>query len=497
MDGSTPSRVAIIGAGPAGITTAYQLTKAGIGVDVFEAGPDVGGLSRTITLWNQKVDLGPHRFFSSDSRINRLWLEVIGRDYEMVNRLTRIYYKGKFFHYPLRPLDAFFKLGPKEVARCLVSFVKEGCKSTKASGSFEDWVVSRFGRRLFEIFFKTYSEKLWGITCRELDSDFAAQRIKKLSLVEAVKNAFFKTNSRKHKTLVDQFAYPHGGSGVLYQRMAEYIEAHGGTLQRNRPVYRVTVDNRQVTGLEFEDGETRSFARVVSTMPLNLLVERLPETPSAIKEAAQALRFRNTILVYLKVEAQNLFADNWLYVHSPDLKVGRITNFRNWVPQLYGKEASTVLALEYWCNSDETIWQEDDASLIALATRELATTGLIGEARVADGYIHRIPRCYPVYARGYKELLKPVERYLDSIAGLTVIGRYGSFKYNNQDHSILMAMLAAENIAQDRHHDLWAVNTDYEQYQEASLVTQTGLVQRKRKQVPSPAGAAAQVLQRA
>lgn len=468
------------------MTTAYELSKAGIAVDVFEAGSAVGGLARTITLWGQKVDLGPHRFFSSDSRINKLWLEVIGRDYEMVDRLTRIYYQGKFFHYPLRPLDAFRKLGLLELIRCLTSFGKGIFQSKTLNGSFEDWVVSRFGRRLFEIFFKTYSEKLWGISCQELDSDFAAQRIKKLSLLEAVKNAFSRRGSSQHKTLVEQFGYPHGGSGELYERMASSVREHGGQVLLQTPVHRVLMRKDKVTGLELEGGEMRSYDEVVSTMPLNLLVERLPEVPAPIKQAAQALRFRNTILVYLKVEAQNLFADNWLYIHSPELLVGRITNFRNWVPQLHGKETASILALEYWCNKEDALWAESDAALVDLATRELRATGLLGDAAVSAGHIHRIPRCYPIYACGYKDNLKPVESYLESIQGLSVIGRYGSFKYNNQDHSILMALLAAENIAHGTRHNLWEINTDYEQYQEASLITETGLAEESRREPARP-----------
>lgn len=484
--------VAVIGAGPAGLTAAYQLARRKVAVHVFEAGPAVGGLSRTIDLWNQKVDLGPHRFFSNDSRVNKLWLELMGADYEMVERLTRIYYKGRFFHYPLKPLDALLKLGPIEAVRCFSSFILEKVRESKTGDSFEDWVVTRFGRRLFEIFFKTYSEKLWGISCRELDSDFAAQRIKKLSLLEAIKNAFFKGGT--HKTLVDQFAYPHGGTGELYTRMAAYVVAHGGSVQCDTPVQRVLTSDGRVIALELQNGERREFDEIISTMPLTQLVARLPDAPEAVKQSAASLKFRNTVLVYLKIEAQGLFGDNWLYVHSPELRVGRITNFRNWVPQLVGREKSTILALEYWCDSDEQEWTQPSEAWIALARRELAQTGLLGGAPVSAGHVHRISRCYPVYTRGYKESLAPVERYLDTIHGLSVIGRYGSFKYNNQDHSILMGMLAAENIADAAGHNLWEINTDYEDYQEASVITRTGLVQ---KPAPELLPAGIPVLQRA
>jgi protoporphyrinogen oxidase len=489
-----PTNVAVIGAGAAGLTAAYQLVKAGIAAHVFEASDAVGGLARTIDLWNQKVDLGPHRFFSSDRRVNQLWLDVIGHDYEMVSRLTRIYYKRRFFHYPLKPFNSLWNLGFVEAARCLASYITERLKPTTANNSFETWVVQRFGRRLFDIFFKTYSEKLWGVSCRDLDSDFAAQRIKKLSLYEAIKNAFLGGNKTKHKTLVDQFAYPHGGTGELYKRMANYIEANGGSIECKRPVRRVLLDNNRVAGLEFENGEQRAFDRVISTMPINLLVTRFDNVPAGIADAARSLQFRNTILVFLKVESTALFADNWLYVHSPELRMGRVTNFRNWVPQLFGEEKSSILALEYWCNDADSIWKETDDTLATLAHEELCKTGLIGDAKISDAHIHRIPRCYPVYNRGYKNNLRPVERFLDSIENLIAIGRDGAFKYNNQDHSILMGLLAAENIAADRAHNLWRINTDYEAYQEASVITKTGLL-RTRPSALSPTVTAGTALQ--
>jgi protoporphyrinogen oxidase len=484
--------VAIIGAGPAGMTAAYQLAKESVGVHVFEASDAIGGLSRTINLWDQKVDLGPHRFFSSDPRVNNLWLEVIGEDYEMVNRLTRIYYKGRFFHYPLKQVDALAKLGVFEAARCVASYLAQRLRRRESENCFEKWVIQRFGRRLFQIFFKTYSEKLWGIPCHALDSDFAAQRIKKLSLFEAVRAALFKNGAAAHKTLVEQFAYPKAGTGELYNRMADYVRATGGTVECQRPVQSVLLRDGCVNGVRFEDGEQRTFDEVISTMPLNQLVTRLRDVPADVISAAESLRFRSTILVFLKVEATNLFADNWLYVHSEDLRAGRITNFRNWVPQLYGESQSSILALEYWCNRDDSIWSQDDESLVALASRELRSTGLIKNAIVSAGHVHRIPRCYPVYSRGYKEVLKPVQDYLSTLSGLTVIGRYGAFKYNNQDHSILMGMLAAENISEGATHDLWAINTDYE-YQERTKITKTGLVRERPETFPvgGPAPAAA------
>jgi protoporphyrinogen oxidase len=469
-------KVAVIGAGPAGITAAYQLVKSGVEVDLFEASNSVGGLAKTIELWNQKVDLGPHRFFSSDTRVNELWLEVVGQDYEMVDRLTRIYYKNKFFFYPLKPFNALKNLGPIEAVACVLSYARSRLIATEEeSSTFESWVVSRFGRRLFEIFFKTYSEKLWGISCNELDADFAAQRIKKLSLFEAIKNAILGGKNNSHKTLVDQFAYPTGGTGMVYERMADFVNTNGGRVHYNTGVERVVTQNGKVAGIELSNGEFRAFDHVVSSMPFTHLVTRLPEVPTEIKGLAGSLKFRNTILVYLNVQSTGLFPDNWLYVHSSDLQMGRLTNFRNWVPQLYGEEQSSILAMEYWCYDNDEIWQEQDEKLVSLASKELRQTGLIQGAAIIDGHVVRIKRCYPVYEKGYKDKMKPIETYLKTVDGLSVIGRYGAFKYNNQDHSILMGILAAENITQGANHDLWEINTDYENYQESSVITKTGL----------------------
>ncbi len=470
------TRVAVIGAGPAGMTAAYELSKAGHEVDLYEASSGVGGLAKSIELWDQIVDIGPHRFFSSDARVNRLWLEVVGSDYQMVDRLTRIFYGNKFFYYPLKPLDALSKLGVFEALRCGLSYSREKLATTTDNGSFENWVVRAFGRRLFEIFFKTYSEKLWGIRCDELDADFAAQRIKKLSLYEAVKNAFLSSRRTKHKTLVDRFAYPVEGTGMVYERMAAAVRAKGHNVFLDSPIERVVVRDGQVRGLELPGGNFVPYSNVISTMPLPLMVSGLEEAPAGIKEKAARLRFRNTILVYLHVNGGGLFPDNWLYVHSSDLRTGRVTNFRNWLPSINRGKSTTILALEYWCFSDDDVWSWDDSRLVEMASREMRQTGLLGEAEVLAGQVYRIPRCYPIYERGYRENLKPVEDYLTGIHGLHVIGRYGSFKYNNQDHSILMGILAARNIAQGEANDLWGVNTDYEDYQEASIITEDGLV---------------------
>ena len=462
------------------MTAAYQISKklkAGVdNLEVFEKSDRVGGLSRSIDLWDQRVDLGPHRFFSQDKQINSLWLEVVEDRYDIVNRQTRIYYNRKFFDYPIRAFNALAGLGIIEAARCLLSYMVERIFPTRDTSTFEGWVTSRFGKRLYTIFFKTYSEKLWGIPCTELDSDFAAQRIKKLSLLEAIRNAVSRGKGNTHATLVEQFAYPFGGTGSVYETMQRKVEERGGKVWLERGVQRVLTSGGEVTGIELEDGEVRTYDHVISTMPISLLMERLPEVPPLVLESARKLTFRNTILVYLKIDRSDLFTDQWLYIHEPSVKAGRVTNFRNWLPTVYGKSGSSVLCLEYWCYFEDELWKMEPSELIDLAGEEIVRTGLVAEGEVSAGHVVRLPRCYPVYFSGYRETMKPVEKYLGSVSGLHAIGRYGAYKYNNQDHSILMGMRVSENILEDAGHNLWSINTDYEVYQEASFITRTGLV---------------------
>ena len=469
-------KVGIIGAGPAGITAAYQLAKAGVSVDVFDAGDTVGGMAKTIELWGQKVDLGPHRFFSSSKQVNAIWLEVMKTDFRMVKRQTRILYQGRLFSYPLEPFNVLVNLGFFESLRCLLSCLKAKLVPNRvAQESFQSWVVRNFGQRLFEIFFKTYSEKLWDIPCDAIDTDFAEQRIRKMSLVEAVKNAFRQGSDHRHRSLVETFPYPLQGTGEFYVRMGRFIEQRSGNIFLDTKVKRIIVENNKAVGLELMDGTIKKYDHLISTMPLTHLVKGLPKTPEAVAKACAKLSFRNTILVYLHIEGENLFPDNWIYVHNSNLRTGRLTNFRNWVPELYGEHRSTILSLEYWCNDSDEIWHESDASLIARAKEEVLKTGLVKHQKILDGHVIKIPRCYPVYKIGYKTHLDKITSFLATISNLHVIGRYGAFKYNNQDHCIQMGVLAAENICRgETIHDLWAVNSS-DEYHESALISDLDL----------------------
>ncbi len=395
--------------------------------------------------------------------------------YDIVNRQTRIFYKNNFFDYPLKPGNAFRGLGFFEAARCVISYMWQRLFPVKDTNTFESWVIKRFGKRLYQIFFKTYSEKLWGISCDQLDSDFASQRIKKLSLFEAIKNAFFQGKKNKHKTLVDQFAYPLKGTGWVYEKMVERIKENGGNVHMNTGVEKVESSGKKIKSITLTTGETINYDYVVSSMPMSLLVRNLSETPNNIRELANSLKFRNTMLVYLKIDRTDLFPDQWLYIHSKEMDTRRITNFRNWLPELYGEDENTIICLEYWANFEDEEWKMEVEELIRTAKNDLITAGFVKEKEIRDGKVIRLPRCYPVYFKDYKKILSPVEQYLDSIENLHVIGRYGAYKYNNQDHSIIMGIFAAQNILENKDNNLWEINTDYEVYQETSIITKTGL----------------------
>ncbi len=462
----------IIGAGPAGLACGYELVKKGKNVEVIEASPFIGGMSRSFDLWGQRVDVGPHRFFSKQKEINQFFTELIKDDFTLVNRQTRIYYNQNFFEYPLKLGNVLKNLPPFVIVQILWFFGVQMINPIKNPKNFEEWVTNRFGKKLFEIFFKHYTEKLWGIKCSEIDADWAAQRIKTLTLLGAVKSAVFGNKGNKHKTLVDQFAYPKNGTGELYERAASFISNNGGEVKNETPVKRVLLDeaNKQVVGVELINGTIKEANNVVSTMPLTTLIKGFDDVPENVKKAIDALYFRNTILVYLEIDQEHLFTDNWLYIHSPDVKHGRITNFRNWCTSLNKGQKTTILCLEFWCFENEDIWTGNEQKVIDLAQEEVYKINLIPQtAKILNSKVVKVPKCYPVYETGYQEGLNVIVDFLKGIQGLHPIGRYGAFKYNNQDHSILMGLLAAEKIAENKGINLWDINTDTEYQEEGEI----------------------------
>lgn len=473
----TSKKIIVIGAGPAGLSAAYKLSQQGCEVEVYEAGNHTGGLARSFELWGQIVDCGPHRFFSTDKIVNDFFKEVVKDDFVSVNRLTRIYYRNRFFYYPLKISNVLINIGLFGVVQILSSYFFQRLSPIKNPETFEDWVVNKFGRKLFNIFFKNYSEKLWGIPCSRIDADWAAQRIKKFSLIEAVKHALLGDPGKKHKTLVDQFAYPNYGTGSIYQKMKVSIEQWGGKVYMNQPVERVLLnDKNEVIGIRLKSGEERVADEVISTMPLTLMVKGMKDVPAEVQQACDSLFYRNTILVYVEVDDTQLFPDNWIYVHSPDVMHGRITNFRNWSPKLYGDKQTTILCLEYWCFNEDEIWKAEQDYFAPLAEKELRKLALIKpEMKVLNTHVVKLPRCYPVYETGYMKHVTVIKNYLDQFKNLRVIGRYGAFKYNNQDHSMLMGLLAAREIISGKKENLWAINTDSEYQEEGTaLNNETG-----------------------
>ena len=461
------AQVVVIGAGPAGLACGSTLVDKGISPIVLEASPHVGGMARSTELWGHTVDLGPHRFFSSDPVVVDFWHRHVAGDHVMVQRTTRILYNGKFFEYPLKVGNALINLGPFRATAAVLSYLTAHIRREKDLATLEAWITDRFGRVLFETFFKTYTEKLWGIRCSELDADWAAQRIQGLTLWGAIRSALVGNRGNSLKTLVDEFAYPRSGNSLFYERMRQHIESNGGRVAVQSAVREILMDGDRVTGVVLADGSVVESSHVFSSMPITLLLKGMPAVPDQVKEAAARLRFRNTILVYLRVQEADLFPDQWLYVHDESVQHGRITNFRNWSPELVANDDESVLCLEFWCFEDDAIWSESDDELVARAREEIVRTGLAPEESILDGAVIRIPRCYPVYERGYQEPLKTVTDWLDGISGLTAIGRYGAFKYNNQDHSILMGIMSAESLAAGAPAPLWHINTD-SNYQEAA-----------------------------
>lgn len=442
------SPVVIIGAGPAGLTAAHELVKHHVRPVVLEKDRQVGGLSRTETYLGYRFDIGGHRFFTEVEAVQRLWQELLGPDFPRVGRLSRIYFEGRFFKYPLDLTNVFFNLGFTESARILASYLLSRLRPCAEEDNFEQWVTNRFGRRLYERFFRTYTEKVWGLSCQRLRSDLARERIKGLSLTAAVSHALLGTGNAK--TLINAFHYPVLGPGMMWQRFQERIEQGGGRLFLDREVVQIHREGDRVQAVTVRGGEGEEEVRAdhyISSMPLSLLISRIrPQPPADVLEATRGLLYRDFILVGLITRRRDLFPDQWIYVHSPRVKVGRIQNFKNWSPRMTPDPQKTHLGMEYFCSRGGDIWTLPDAELIGLARRELVGLGLAEEAEIEDGVVFRQPRAYPVYDLGYQDRLGRIESYLAEIRNLQTIGRNGRHHYGNQDHSMLTGLVAARSL---------------------------------------------------
>jgi len=459
--------VVIIGAGPAGLSAAYDLVRCGIQPVVFEKSGTVGGIARTENYKEYHFDVGGHRFFSKNEYINRLWQEMLGENLLNVQRLSRIYYKGRFFNYPLVPSNALINLGPLESVLILLSYLRVRLRPNKEESTFEQWVSNRFGSRLYRTFFKTYTEKVWGIPCNQIRADWAAQRIKGLSLMAAVSNAILRT--QKAKTLVNQFVYPLKGPGMMWRSFQQAIEAGGGQIHFDSEVLQIGSENGHVVSVSCsQNGRPFDMPtdHVISSMSMDRLVRALhPSVPSEVADAADGLSYRSFLIVNLIVRRRELFKDQWIYVHSPEVLVGRIQNFKNWSAAMVPDPEMSSVGMEYFCNEGDEIWTTPDAQLIALATSELDALGLALHQEVVNGFVVRQSQAYPVYDQDYRDNLQIIKDFLNGIQNLQTIGRNGMHRYNNMDHSMLTGILAAKNVLGEQ-HDIWNVNEDEEYLEE-------------------------------
>ncbi len=469
----------IIGAGPAGLTAAYQLAKAGVPSVVLEADNVVGGISRTAERNGWKFDIGGHRFFTKVKPVERLWHEILSDDDFLLRpRMSRIFYDGDFYDYPLRAVNALRNLGPIEAARCVASYGWVRIRPPADQSNFETWTAARFGWRLYGMFFKTYTEKVWGVDASEIQADWAAQRIKNLSLLSAVVNSLLPRRNQKDITsLIEEFDYPRFGPGMMWERCAELVEAKGSEVRLESPVVALHHRDGLVhTVVSEADGEQthHDATHVVSSMPFPLLIKAMsPPAPADVLAAAAELKFRDFLTVALVVPVDDGFPDNWIYIHSPDVEVGRVQNFGQWSPDLV-KDGRTCLGLEYFVNEGDHLWTMADDDLIELGKAELATLGLLDPTHVTEGYVVRMPKAYPMYDEHYAANVTTLREWIEANASNVMpVGRNGMHKYNNQDHSMYTAMLSVENIL-GAQHDVWSVNVEAEYHEESVVDLRAG-----------------------
>ncbi len=460
------------------MTAAYELLKSGVASTILEADTVVGGIARTGEYKGYCFDVGGHRFFTKVSLVEQMWCEVLGEDLITRPRLSRIYYRSKFFRYPIEPMNALMGLGIWESARCAVSYLWAQLFPRRPEDNFEAWVSNRFGRRLFEIFFKSYTEKVWGIPCREIGSDWAAQRIRGLSFKSLVMDALSprkkRDKSKVIKTLINEFLYPRKGPGMMWTRTRSIVESRGSKVILGSRAEKIRWEPGRVLSVTAGGVEYRA-EHFVSTMPIRDLMNALdPAPPAAVLAAGRDLKYRDFLTTCLICRGASLFPDNWIYIHEPAVKVGRIQNYGNWSPEMVPEPGMSCLGMEYFCFEGDNLWNSSDQDLIAMSRREIEKLGLAKAADVVDATVLRMPKAYPVYDATYQSSLSTVREFLSTLPNLQLVGRNGMHRYNNQDHSMLTAILAARNILGGK-YDLWQVNAESDYAEEGSAISEAEL----------------------
>ena len=469
-DAPRPERVVVSGGGPAGLTAAHELgrrSKRHVPL-VLEAGTRVGGISRTEEHNGYRFDIGGHRFFTKVGEVEAMWREVLGDDFITRPRQSRIFYRGKFYDYPLRIFNALGNIGPYEAMRIMLSYAKWKAHPSREENSFEEWVINRFGGRLYMHFFRSYTRKVWGIDPKDIRADWAAQRIKNLSLPKAVWNAL--TGANDTASLIEEFQYPRLGPGMMWEKTARIVEDRGGEVRMRSPVTKVIRDEMRVMAVEVTPWEGEPYRvegdAFVNSMALGDLIEAFdPPPPPEVVEAAGRLRYRDFLIVTLVLNKADPFPDNWIYIHAPEVKVGRIQNFRAWSPEMLPDPDTASIGMEYFCQEGDGLWSLSDADLRTLAAEELETIGLAGKDDVVGAFVIRQPKAYPVYDTEYADALRTISGWLKGFENFETAGRNGLHRYNNQDHSMLSAMLAARNLLGES-HDVWSVNVERSYHEE-------------------------------
>jgi protoporphyrinogen oxidase len=454
--------VVVLGGGPAGLTAGYLLAKQGKPVVILESTDMLGGIARTEVRDGYRFDLGGHRFFTKVKEVDDLWHEIMKEEFLKRPRKSRIYWNDKFLEYPLEGMDVVKKLGPYELSLCMGSYLWAQVKPKGREDTFEEWVSNRFGKRLFNHFFKTYTEKLWGVPTNEIRAEWAAQRIKGLSFFSAAKAAFFGNKGNKIKSLISEFNYPRFGPGQMWEEMAREIRAHGGEIRMNAPVTKLVTDSAGKVVKVIAGSETLTPSYVISSLPLRTTVGIAePEAPVEVRDAARGLRYREFLTVLLVIEGGDLFDDNWIYIHQPGVTVLRIQNFKSWSPWMVPNDQDASIGMEYFCFEGDELWNMDDDKLVEMASQEIEKLKLAKASNVKFGFVARVHKAYPIYDEKYAERVTTIRRWIESdLTNLTQVGRNGLHRYNNSDHSMLTAMRAVENILQGTHHDIWDVNVE-------------------------------------